>query len=417
MYSPAVLCIGAWPFAGAGGFSASETDFRAFEFRPALYGFRAVPAHGMPFMAYRDAVIVDGEIILVDGRPAALAVEVNEGSNAVAAAVFVISHGVMGGIQQELLHICFRQELFHGVPVIEESEGIMPGSGAGEREDGQVIFRVRGREHVQVIAEVETSPVGIPSDVTVGLAVDTVTFTVPYSFLKTVAGTFFALLSGGVNGRAIPGDGKVHEVNEAIPVGFQEKKFFENLEKTETWFHILWRLLFKFFKKFLDGKLFDRRSLLPFFLWLYGFFPRGMSFVREVIVIGKPKAGLEIIKSAGSRSIPDRKAGKDGVEMVFLEASRALCIGSDFELHGEKDGAEHIRRKPWYRTVIRIAVLHDEVDFREVKVPEIFHDLPCGSRKGAGSIRIVFTKLFQDTVLVGGMAANINWFQFRNTPN
>ncbi len=47
----------------------------------------------------------------------------------------------------------------------------MPGGQAEEREDGQVIFRVRDCEHVQVITEIETPPVGIPSDVTVGLAV------------------------------------------------------------------------------------------------------------------------------------------------------------------------------------------------------------------------------------------------------
>ncbi len=66
---------------------------------------------------------------------------------------------------------------------------------------------------------------------------------------------------------------------------------------------------------------------------------------------------------------------------------------------------------------IGIAVLHDDVDLREVKVPEFLDDLPGGSRKGMDSIRIVFTKLCQNTVLVGGMAANVNRFQFRNTPN
>lgn len=126
MYCPAILCIGAWPFAGAGRDSASETDFRAFEFRPALYRFRAISTHSIPFTAYWDAVIVNGEIILVDGRSATFAVEVNEWRNAVAAAVFLINHCVMGGIQQELVHVCFRQELFHGVPVIKKPEGIMP---------------------------------------------------------------------------------------------------------------------------------------------------------------------------------------------------------------------------------------------------------------------------------------------------
>ena len=70
----------------------------------------------------------------------------------------------------------------------------MPGSGTEEGEYGQVIFRVRGGEHIQVIAEVEPSPVGIPSDVTVGLAVDTVTFTVPNSFFEAVTGAEKAYL-------------------------------------------------------------------------------------------------------------------------------------------------------------------------------------------------------------------------------
>lgn len=142
-----------------------------------------------------------------------------------------------------------------------------------------------------------------------------------------------------------------------------------------------------------------------------------MHFWGEIGIIGKPEAGLEIVKSTGSRGIADGKARKDGVEMVFLKVGGPFCIGSDLKLHGEEDGTEHVGRKPWFRIEIGIAVLHDDVDPREVKVPEFLHDLPGGSRKGTGSIRIVFTKLCQDTVLVGGMAANVNWFQFRNTHN
>ena len=204
---------------------------------------------------------------------------------------------------------------------------------------------------------------GIPSDVTVGLAVDTVAFTVPYSFFKAATGALFPFLCSSVNRCAVTGNGKVHEVNEAVPVRFQEKMFFEYLEKADTWFHILGRFLFKFFKEFLNGDFFDRRCFLPFFLWLLGLFFRRMNFGREIVIIGKSEAGEEIIKSAGTRSIPDGKAGKDGVEVVFLEVSSPFGIGRDLALHGEEDGTEHVRRKPWLRTEIRIAVLHDEIDF------------------------------------------------------
>lgn len=99
MYCPAIFCIGTWIFTGAVWASARKADFRAFEFCPAFYGVGAVSAHGMPFTAYGDAVIVDSEIVLIDGRPAALAIEVNEWCNAVITAVFIISHGAMGGIR------------------------------------------------------------------------------------------------------------------------------------------------------------------------------------------------------------------------------------------------------------------------------------------------------------------------------
>lgn len=135
----------------------------------------------------------------------------------------------------------------------------------------------------------------------------------------------------------------------AVPVRFQEKKFFEYLEKSEAWLHILRRFLFKFFKEFLNGDFFDRRSFFPFFLWFLWLILRGMLSGQEIVIIGKLETGLEIVKSAYSRSIADNKAGKDSVEMVFLEVSSPFCIGSNLELRREENGTEHIRRKPWFR--------------------------------------------------------------------
>ena len=75
------------------------------------------------------------------------------------------------------------------------------------------------------------------------------------------------------------------------------------------------------------------------------------------------------------------------MEMVFLGGGRPLCIGSNLEFHGEKDETKHDRRKSWLKNENRIAVLHDEVDFREVKKPKFFYILPRGNRKGIGGIR------------------------------
>lgn len=93
MGGSAVFCSGTWIFTSTGDVAPGEANLRAFKFCPAFCRFRAIPA-----------------------------------------AVFVVRHCIMGGIQQELGNNSFRQKLFHGIPVIKETDRIMPGSQAEERE-------------------------------------------------------------------------------------------------------------------------------------------------------------------------------------------------------------------------------------------------------------------------------------------
>jgi len=74
----------------------------------------------MPFTAYGDTVIAYGEIVLIDWRPAALAVEVNEWCYAVCFAVFIERVSVMCRIQQEFLNMKFREVGFHGEKGMQE---------------------------------------------------------------------------------------------------------------------------------------------------------------------------------------------------------------------------------------------------------------------------------------------------------
>lgn len=105
------------------------------------------------------------------------------------------------------------------------------------------------------------------------------------------------------------------------------------------------------------------------------------------------------------------------MEPVFFEVGGPPGIRSDLELHGKEDGAEHVGREPGSGAEIGITVAHDGINLREVKSPELLDDFPGGGGKGRSGIRIIFTELIQDTFLVGGMAANVNRFQKRNTPN
>ncbi len=69
-----------------------------------------------------------------------------------------------------------------------------------------------------------------------------------------------------------------------------------------------------------------------------------MDGIGKVILVREPQTSQEIVKSAGTGGIPDEEAGKDGMEMVFLEVGSPLRIGRGLELDGKKDGTEHIGR-------------------------------------------------------------------------
>jgi len=126
MNSTAVFRVGAGMIAGTMRHSADETDLRALKFRPAHFGLGTVTAHPEAGGTDGDTVRVDGKVVLENGRTTAFAVEVNKGPDAVVATVFIESHGVMSGVQKELINMCFREELFHREPVIKEAVGIMP---------------------------------------------------------------------------------------------------------------------------------------------------------------------------------------------------------------------------------------------------------------------------------------------------
>lgn len=90
----------------------------------------------------------------------------------------------------------------------------MPRSEAEERGNRQVIFRIRGGEHIEVITKVVMLTVGITTDVTVRLFVELFTFAVPDSYFWALAGTFFGFLCGSIDGSAVPGKGEVKRSNK-----------------------------------------------------------------------------------------------------------------------------------------------------------------------------------------------------------
>ena len=68
-------------------------------------------AHTKAFCADGHAIISNGKVIFVYRRPAAFIVQVYERLDPMIAAVFIVSHGIMGRIQEEFADMGFREKL------------------------------------------------------------------------------------------------------------------------------------------------------------------------------------------------------------------------------------------------------------------------------------------------------------------
>jgi hypothetical protein len=84
-----------------------------------------------------------------------------------------------------------------------------------KRKNGEIVFRVRGRKHVEVIPEIIAVPMGIPTIVTVRLMIETVTLTVMNTIFEAVTGTGLAFPCTGINRSSISGEGKVFNIDQA----------------------------------------------------------------------------------------------------------------------------------------------------------------------------------------------------------
>ena len=332
-------------------------------------------------------------------------------------AVFIVSHGIMGRIQQEFADMGLREELEHGEIIVQKAMGIMPGSRSQKRKDREVILRIRGREYVEVIAEIVTVPVRIPAHVAIGLMVDTIAFAVTDAFFQAITGAGFPFTRPGINRGPVTGECEVLQIDQSLRNGFIQEQGTEDLKETPGRSEILRRFEFKSVQEVIDGHFFNGIRFLPFLRWFLRFSLWRMDGVGEVVIFREPKPPDKVVESPDTGGIADREARKDGVKKVLLEGRSPGSQGRDLELHGKQIGAQHIRRKARRRTEHRILILHELVDRGKVKVPEQFHDFPCSRVKRSIRIRIIFTKLIQDTVLIGGMAARINRFQKKRTPH
>ena len=128
---------------------------------------------------------------------------------------------------------------------------------------------------------------------------------------------------------------------------------------------------------------------------------------RKVLFIRIPNTAQKIIESTNTGSITEFKTTENSIKRVDFELGSPLRQGSNFKIQRQKIGTVHAGRSSWLRTKNGILIFEFFVGVGKVKIPKAVNDIPCGTRDGIRN-RIVFTKICNNKVLVGGMTAGIN---------
>lgn len=214
-------------------------------------------AHFSAGHADRDAILSDGEIVLVFYLYAAFLIEIDEGSDAVSLEVLIKRHSIMSRIQKDFGDMDIRKECLHGKPVVKESMGVMHGSRIQQRKDRQVAFRIGSGHHVQVIAVIKAASGRIPANIAIRLRIMTQALAVGYAFFLTIAGAFAALSCGSHDGSAVAGKRKRRGIKKPLLCGDIQKVGFKEIKQTAVRLLVRGRIDVQCFQEFFHRNLFD----------------------------------------------------------------------------------------------------------------------------------------------------------------
>ena len=126
---------------GAGGvtMTALFVSHRAAPFVSVSIRFHTIGFHCQSLAANRDAVVVDGEGILIDDLSIMPGIQVDKSLDSPAQAVTVNGIRIMGGIQKKLRDMEVREPGLHGEEGMQEGEHVMPGASFQNGKDRKVI--------------------------------------------------------------------------------------------------------------------------------------------------------------------------------------------------------------------------------------------------------------------------------------
>ena len=183
----------------------------------------------------------------------------------------------------------------------------MSGSRTKQREYRQVIFGVRGSEHVKIVTKVMPFPVGIPADAAVRLVIDPAALTAPDALFQAVAGAGLTLPCASIDRCPITGNSQVIQVNKPLTDGSIQELGFENLKQACSWIEFFGRLYSESGQEVIDGDFLCRWCLFPFFVRLFWLLLGRVGWIRDVIAVRKPQTAEKIIKSTCAGRIPNRE--------------------------------------------------------------------------------------------------------------
>ena len=157
-------------------------------------------------------------------------IEVDKRCNIFPSVVFINRVSVMGRIKEELFNTEFREVCFHGEKGMEKGKHVMAGSAFQKWKYREVAVGIRSHIHVEVVTEEIAFPVGVPTPVAVRLGVMALTVAGRTAFFLTIADTFFSLLGGSPDRRAIAGKSQMFRVDQSIADRKVQELLFIELE-------------------------------------------------------------------------------------------------------------------------------------------------------------------------------------------
>jgi len=128
---------------------------------------------------------------------------------------------------------------------------------------------------------------------------------------------------------------------------------------------------------------------------------------RKIILIRIPKPAKEVVKGTDPGSVTNFKAAEDGIKGINFKLRSPVGGGSNLEIKGKQIGTVHAGRGSGSGAEDRILIPQPDIGVGKIEVPEAVNDIPSTAGDGIG-VRIIFTKISNNKVLIGGMTARIN---------